>query len=403
MQSLSLRAVAFWLSILMIFMIPWEAALVVSSVGSISRLIGAAAGGFWLLTVVVAGRIRRPSGFHVAAAAFFLWCAVTQFWTIDPDLTLERSLAYLRMAALTILIWDLYRTPAQINLGLQAYVLGTLVPIGSTIFNYLSGVQSVWGRYSATGDNANTTGIVIALGMPLAMGLAGHGSSPTGRRWILQLLNYGIVAVGLFAIGLTATRFAAIMTLPAFLLALSAWPRIKPGSRMLLALVLVGALLLIPRLLPEHSVQRLGNAVEDATEGDLTGRTVIWKYALETWFEHPIAGVGSGAFRRAVEPIFGREVAAHNSFLAVLAETGLVGLLLLGLVLSVSLSQAAGRSRLEARFWLTILIVLGLGNLAMTFIYVKSTWLLLSLNAAGASVPDPSAVRSQPAGEPAAA
>lgn len=395
-----MRAVAFWLSILMIFVMPWEAAIGVSAVGTTSRLIGAAAGGFWVLTFLLGGRIRQPGAFHVAAGAFFLWNAVSVFWTVDADLTLNRSLAYLRMAALTLLVWDLYRTPAEIRLGLQAYVLGLIVPIGSTIFNFTSGVQSDWGRYSGVGDNANTTGIVIALGMPLAMHLASHRSNLRDRRWISQLLNYGIVATGLFAIGLTATRFAAIMTLPAILFALSTWSRLRVGSRILLAIVLGGTLLLASHLLPEESVERLGNAVEDATEGDMTGRTVIWKSAFETWLDHPIAGVGSGAFRRTVEPAFGRGVEVHNSFLAVLADTGLVGLALLGLLLAISLSIAAGQPRPEARFWLTVLIVLGLGNLAMTFIHVKSTWFLLSLNAASAKASSGHGVTSQRAGEP---
>lgn len=379
-----MRRAAIHLSILTIFAVPWEAAVVLSGVGTVSRLIGAAAGALWLLTVLSTGGVRRPTGFHLAAGAFFLWNVASQLWTIDPDLTLERAGAYARMAALTLMIWDLFRTRAEIRAGLQAYVLGTIVPIASTILNYLQGVQSEWGRYSGTGDNANTTGIVIALGIPLAMRLATDGARNSRGRWAWQVLNYAVVAFGLFAIGLTATRFAAFMTLPAFLFALSAWSRMKRSSRVLLALVLVGGLLAIPRLLPEVSVQRLGNAVEDATAGDLTGRTIIWDHAIDVWLEHPLLGVGSNGFRRAVELELGRARDPHNSFLSVLADTGIVGFALLMLVLLVSVSRAARQPGLDGRFWLTVLAVLGLGNLAITFVHVKATWLLLSLNVASA-------------------
>ena len=376
-----MRRVAFWLSVLTAFTIPWEAVVVFEGVGTIGRLLAVAAGGVWLVCVLISGRIRRPGLFHAFAAAFFLWNALSLFWSVDANLTLDRVLGYARMAALVALVWDLYRTREAVETALQAVVLGTVVPIASTIMNFLSGVQSDWGRYSATGDNSNTTATVIALALPIALYLTTRSAPDPWRRG-LRWLNYAIVACGLFAIGLTATRFAAIMTLPTLFYAIQSRASARQSSIVVGAAIIAATLAAVVFLLPEESIGRLSTTAESVRSGDLTGRTVIWDHAFGTWYDHPVIGVGSGAFRKIVEPVFGRARSAHNSYLGVLAETGAVGLALLAILLAIAVEQAWRKSPEEAAFWLTLLLCFGIANLALTIIHTKMTWLLLSLNAA---------------------
>lgn len=58
--------------------------------------------------------------------------------------------------------------------------------------------------------------------------------------------------------------------------------------------------------------------------GDL--RFQLWKAAIKLWEKSPINGVGIGNFPTESEPYTGVYYVAHNSFLSLLAETGLLGL-----------------------------------------------------------------------------
>ena len=83
-----MRRVAFWLSLIPIFTMPWEAIIVFPGVGTITRSLGMLLTGFWLLTVLVTARFRRLEPVHGIILLFFLWGFVSFFWTMDPDRTL---------------------------------------------------------------------------------------------------------------------------------------------------------------------------------------------------------------------------------------------------------------------------------------------------------------------------
>ena len=60
-----MRKIAFWLSLAFIFAIPCENVLMFDGGETISRLIGLAAAGFWLLTILLSNRVRVPLPYHL--------------------------------------------------------------------------------------------------------------------------------------------------------------------------------------------------------------------------------------------------------------------------------------------------------------------------------------------------
>lgn len=379
-----MRTVTYWLSLLMIFLIPWEGIAGFPGLGSASRLMGFVVGASWLLMVIIRRRIRKIAPFHVFVFLFFLWNAISFFWSYDPVYTLARVLTYIRMAGLMLIIWDLYETPAALRAGLQAFVLGSFVPVGNIINNFIVGDMYSFNRYAAAGRDANTSGFIIALALPIAFFLVTWGNR--NKTWqVLKLANYAYIPTAAFAMALTGTRFAMIMSLPALLFGVVALTQLKFFSRILTFMFLLGTLLFLPSIIPEASMVRLSSAGDEIMSGDLTGRTGFWKNGLKMWVEQPILGIGSGAFPSAVAPIYGRPRSMHNSFLAVLVETGLIGFILFGSMLATAVYQIMYLPRWEARFWVTIVVVWGLGNMAMTWVHANSTWLLLSLLFVGAA------------------
>jgi O-antigen ligase len=376
MKELSYRA-----SLLVLFLVPWGD-FIDTGFGTISRLAGIFLGGVWLVSVALQGGFRKGSLFHLAAGGFVLWTAASFFWSIDTAETLAGTFNAVRMLLLTLIFWDLYTRPAQINAALQAFVLGAYCPISSTVFNFAMGIESTWGRYGATGINSNSTAIMIAIAMPIAWHLA---SSQQPGRWrgLLRLVNYAYLPAAVLAIILTGTRFAIVMSVPTLIFCIATSRRLRLTTRAVVALMLGVALYQVASIAPESSLRRLSTLADEAREGDLNGRRVFWREGIDVWFEHPLLGVGANSFRGAVES--GR--ASHNSFLKILVELGLVGLVLFGAVLLATVSATPRLPWSEKYFWLTVFAVWFLGNLTLDFAHTSTTWSLLALVVAAGNLP----------------
>lgn len=225
-----MKQLAYLVSLLLIFVIPFENTVEVRSVGTISRFIGLLAAAIWLLAVVVEGDFRRPSLFVGLVTAFVAWSCLSLFWSIDPVTTVEFAFTYIQLLVFVLLLWDLYRTTPAIRAGLQAYVLGAWVAIGSLLFNLALGRHGAVNRYTVGGFNADHAGLLLAIGMPIAWGLALLMASQR-RGGILRWLNLAYMPLAFLGIALTATRTALITTIPAIVFAIASLGRLSMGRR----------------------------------------------------------------------------------------------------------------------------------------------------------------------------
>ena len=369
-----MRTIAFWLSLVLIFMIPWEKMVSFEGLGTMSKAAGMLVAAFWVLTVVVTGEFRKPHPFHVAVYLFVFWNVISVFWSLDVDLTIDRIQTYFQLAILTFILWDLYTTPVALKAGLQAYVLGAYVAIGSTVVNYMAANKAVYNRYAATGFDANDIGVTLALGIPVAWHLALSGGNGKMAQ-VLKLVNYAYLPAATLAILMTASRGSLIAALPAFLFILGSFSRLKLFPRVLIFAALVVALFALQPLVPQSSLDRLATTGTSIAEADLNDRVEIWRQGLAVYSEHPLLGVGSGAFRTVVES----DKVAHNAYLSVLVEVGLTGFILFVIILTITVYQAARHPIWNSYLWFTVLLVWAVGVFSLTWEYRKPTWLFLSL------------------------
>jgi O-antigen ligase len=369
-----MRRVTLWLSIALIFFIPCENVISIGSLGTVGKATGLLVAAFWVLTVLATGRFRKPHLFHVALGLFLLWNAVSIFWSVDVDRTVERMVTYLQLACLVYLLWDLYTSPEALTAAMQAYVLGAYVAIGSTVADYLATVASDATRFAATGFNENDLGLTLALGIPVAWYLATSEYKSRIPR-MLRIVNYAYIPAATLCIELTASRGSLVAALPAFLFVFASLTRLKPYLRVLLFAALVGSLFALQPYVPQASLQRLGTTGTSIATGDLTGREEIWREGLASFSEHPLTGIGSGAFRAITQSGKG----AHNIFVSVLTEVGLIGLVLFAIMLAICVHQALRQPKWTSLLWLAVLLVWTLGVLVHGWEERKQTWLFLSL------------------------
>lgn len=373
-----MRTLAYLSALAMIFMIPWEDVVNLDSIGTAARSMGLLMAGLWLVAVVLSGKFRKPAPFHIVAILFILWNMLSILWSKNVGKTEDHLVTIVQLFALTFILWDLCTSRLYLLLAMQMYVLGAYVASGNTLYNYFSGASFYYERFSADGTNPDDLGIVLALGIGIAWYLA-VTFKPARFAALLQLVNYAFIPVALAGIALSGTRTALIATVPGLLFGLLSLTRLSIWARIaIFALMLSIGFVLLPYI-PQASIERLGTTGSELSGGDLNGRLEIWRQGYASFTRHPVLGVGAGMFRSVNTVGKGMGKVAHNSYLSVLVEVGLVGFTLFALMLIIAGVQALRQSRWESRLWLAVLATWSLGAFTLTWENRKQTWLILGL------------------------
>lgn len=375
-----MRKIIYWLSLVLVFTIPWEGAFHLPGLGTAATVMGLVVGACWIFTIVITGRMREPITYLFALSVLVGWITLTAFWSADPAESMGSVLRWLQSLVFVFILWDLYRTRARLLAGLQAYVLGAYAAVAGAILNYLSSsaFYSNQDRYSLGDTNPDGYGFILALGVPIACYLAAAADMPK----VFRFVNYGYLAFAFIGIALSGTRTASVGAAVGLLYGLATLTRLRLVARVLVVAALSAALFfLLPIVQPLTSFQRLGTTGTEVTEGDLNGRIAQWEQGLRAFTDHPVFGVGTNMYR-SVNTL---DKVAHNSYLSVLVELGLIGFVLFAAILWMVVGHVRRLPRVDRHFWMTVLLVWAIGASTLTWEHRKTTWLFLTF-AVAASV-----------------
>ena len=323
----------FYALVFFVFSLPWQDIIRIpgGSTLSVSRIVGLIliAGGVGATLNRGVVRLRLPAVTILLTVVFALWAMASNLWNIwDPKLGIITSLAYLQLAVMSVLIWQLCRTKNDHMILLQAFVLGSGILAGRLVYDFLTNPfvansQQSIERYTGFGGNPNGLAAIMALSLPIAWFLANFWS-----RGLFRWLNFIYLPAGILGIVLTASRGGFVIALVGLLVIPLTFRYLSRSSRFGVAtfIVLAGALLYL--LIPPGNFERLSQTSSEISEGNVSNRSQIWAAGLKLYPESPIIGTGTGSFIRAVRPILGYSMPAHNAWLLVLIEMGIIGFVL---------------------------------------------------------------------------
>jgi O-antigen ligase len=325
--------------------------------------------------------MRLPSPLILSIVPFYLWSVVSFFWTINPTLTEKRLFTYTLLLVLVSLIWEFANEPRSYVRLMQAYVLGAVVSVMVTLKNYASGHQvGGYFRYAADNFDPNDLAVMLALAIPMAwyvaLGLERHPNRwIRSARWIYFL--FPVLSVG--GILLTASRTGLIAAGVGLMIIPWTLRRLSFRSKSIMSAAMIVFAAVVPARVPAHTWDRLATTTTELTSGTLNRRTVIWEGGITAYSDRPIFGAGAGAFRTASAPYLLVDHAAHNAFLSILVETGLVGFLLFVAVLAMAGVFISRMPPLGLKLWLLLSLIWGAGANTLAWEDHKPTWLLLAL------------------------
>jgi len=359
--------------------IPWEKSVYIGEIGTLTRLAGAAALAAALARAWLRRARPRPNLVLLAATAFVLWSALSWLWSLDRTASADRAVTLAQLAAMVWMIGETARAGVRFRLLMAAYLAGSTLAAGLTLSRYFRGLETYYRRYAAPGFDPNDMGLTLALAIPMALYL--DAQTRGWVRWAYRGCAVFVVA----GVLLTASRTALMVSLTGFALIPLLWKRIGFEQRVVsLAILglLVGGMLF---LAPKPSRERLASPPAEMQGGKVVSRLGIWRAGLQVFRAHPIKGIGAGAYPQAVEPLIGRPAraghryVAHNTYLSVLVETGLLGFGLFSSLIAAVILMVWFLPLAERAVFGVLLTGWALGIFMLTWEIRKPGWLVFGL------------------------
>jgi O-antigen ligase len=357
----------------------------------------------WLARIATRGDagnvdfLRDHPRVSTALLLFLAWAGLSFFWAESQRGAAEAFYRFVLNAILFLIVYTAIRTPRDAVRVVAAFVIGATAAVA---YAYLAGgvdpgAYGEAARLSGDTQNANelASTLVAALVLALAMAL-------TGRSPLLRLASAGCGLIAMTGIFLTVSRAGMIALGVALLAAVIFGGPWRGRVALLAASVGAAAVFYFAVLAPPEARERIV-----LTEGG-TGRVDIWKVGWRMFEAEPVHGVGAGNFQVSsihflLEPgalersdfIVDTPKVAHNLYLGLLAELGVIGLVLfMALIIGLlycSLRAARvfgqqGNLQMEvlARAQLVGIFALLASMFFSSDEFKKQLWLLLSLGPA---------------------
>jgi len=297
-------------------------------------------------------------------------------------------LTYLQLVILAFLAEELLDDPKKNRIFIWVFsisaVLSAIVAIQQ---GYIGEDIDTSIRTGGLSEGANSAGRYFVIGMIFFVHLRTTENKPILK--FLSSLGIIITFVGVF---FTVSRTAMVLLFTAIGLIILLNPRKKLNFPLIILFIIS---ILSVTLLSDTVFKILGSIIPSISQGtDTIGlRYKLWDAGFRMWQDHPLIGVGIGRYPNEL-PFYGagisagyKHLVAHNTYIQLLSETGIVGLgiWMCAIIISLGNLWRAGRTqdletRLLSRVWFIVMLILLIGAITMTQSSEKFIWICMGVS-----------------------
>lgn len=376
--------------------------LELGSIVSVGKLGGGLLALGWLAVLTTRHEAKRDflvvhPWMSTVIGLFLGWALISSSWATNSSVAIGISLRLALNAILFLIVFTAISNRRQLMVVTGAFVAGAATATAYGLVNF--DPEAYAGRLTGYGLDPNELASILVAGIALSGALAINLKHSPG----LRLATLGAGGFCLLGIFLTVSRGGVLALSVALIAALFF------SGRWRIHVVVAGVVLAATTFVyftavaPPEARERISSS----TQGERRvpdGRLTIWAVGWRMAQANPVVGVGAGNFRdvskyyllqpgvlmRSDQILLEEPQVAHNTYLEVLAELGIVGLSLFLTIIGFSLVsslRAARNFRIRgdpgsealARGFAIALI----GTLAADFFIsqelTKQLWLLLGI------------------------
>lgn len=233
--------------------------------------------------------------------------------------SVEGVMILFKILAFYIMVVQLVDTRLRFRIFFWTFLGLTIYGVASALWAdtmFAQGIHRIQGVTSAAGS-PNRIGANIAATFPILVLLLLY--KPLGPWRLLLIASTGLL---LYVLPVTGSRAGLL----GFMIALL-WLWWTSRRRIASAVVGMIALAILFATLPEEYQQRYATLTSSRIDASSRGRIDTWVDGLNMVVDRPLLGVGINSFRAAHDIRDGWALDAHNMYLQILAEVGLIGAL----------------------------------------------------------------------------
>jgi O-antigen ligase len=357
-------------------------------------------------------------GLVTLVVAFVSWSILSLIWAESRTKGFEQLQTAILVMLLIPIVYTGVTSERDVKAIAGAFVAGATVAAGygvvtsPTISGGAAEASEELNRVAGTVGDPNVLASILLAGTFLAVALA----LTQKRNPAMRLTLFFCAFLCLLGVVLTFSR-GGLIALGAAMLVTPFLVRRRAAAITLMVLVVIGIVAFVVTFAPADAKDRL-------TKNDGgSGRTDIWRIGWRMVEANPVVGIGVGNFQntsvhyqiapgaaRVRTDLADHPSVAHNSFLELLAEGGVIGLgLFLGIIVAALATavKATRRFLRERRSDLAVLsgavVIAIIAILASDFFiseqFAKQLWLLIALCPALAAIslrPDEAGERAWP-------
>lgn len=334
--------------------------------------------------------------FTFVLIGFLGWAAMSAAWAEVPGQAIDTTSRYFQNMILFLIVYTAIRQRKHAIWVSWAWLLGATFATVPAMLNPPTYEDDLTVRISGTIGDPNELAALLVAGVVFA----GVLTAITRDKPALRVASGSAVVLFLFGIFYTVSR-GGLLALGVALIAAC----IMAGRWRGRALVVAGLGMAIV-VIYFASFAGLDARDRVTTVQGGTGRSDIWKVGWRMVEDHPIRGIGSGNFpissiHYLIQPgvierdefIISTPKVAHNTYLQILAELGIVGLAMFLTIIGFSIRSALKAARwfgrngdtqmeLVSRGMIVALIGILTADFFISEQYGKQLWLMMGLGPA---------------------
>lgn len=264
------------------------------------------------------GIVKSPPRWMWAVAIWLALAVISSFDAENSASAIRRIISYLVLICTMVSVSQIHPQDRAKVLGW--FAKGCIVMVITMLYMLKIGELGGDGRIAPPNQDPNEAATHLVIGILCSFWVY-ENSEPTKKSTWSVVGCVSSCLAGMLLSGSRGAVFSLIVIVLFIVFTMKRGRRVMAAATPILG---VSAFLFIPPYL----LDRVLNFAADAQSGKLSKRDLVWQVVLQRWGREPIWGIGPGNLAADVsnrnQSFFA--FVAHNTFLEILAEHGIMGL-----------------------------------------------------------------------------